>query len=340
MVASDSAPIGQLPDDEGRLTEDESLVLPRFTLVVPCFNEEEVLPQFIETVAPLLTEMMDAAVISRDSELLFVDDGSDDRTWNLIVESSLASSNIGGIRLASNLGHQRALLAGYQVAVRTSDIVGSMDADLQDDPLVLPQMVACLASGHEIAVGVRRDRTADSWMKRNTAQFFYRLAGRRLIPDHADYRVMTKPACARVLDTCKAEPFFRGQMRQVTNRIAEVPYLRHRRIAGETKYSATSMVRFARSFFVGDFRALVEFGVKVAAASVLLTVGLFAYGLFGLIFGETVPGWFSLLSAMGAYHSLGFVLMAVVLLKLRTMNDQPMTVSLWIVAQVGHNSER
>ena len=340
MVTSHLASIRQSFDNQGPITEGRSLIPPHFTLVVPCFNEEEVLHRFISAVALVFGEMMDTAVISRHSQVLLVDDGSNDRTWDIIVESSSGSPNICGIRLASNLGHQRALLAGYEVAIQTSELIGSMDADLQDDPQILPQMVAKILSGDEIAVGVRRDRTSDGWNKRITAQVFYRLAGGYLIHNHADYRVMTKPSCARVLDTCKAEPFFRGQMHQASNRVAEVPYLRGERVAGKTKYSAKTMVRFARSFFVGDFRALVEFGVWLACSSILLTFGMFVYGLFGLISGETVPGWFSLLSAMGAYHSLGFVLMAVVLLKLKNMNDRPITVGLWIIEQVGHNYER
>ena len=170
---------------------------PILTIVVPCYNEEEVLPDTISQLETLLSSMISQEQISDNSRILFVDDGSKDQTWKIIYKESLTRKFVRGLKLSRNCGHQNALLAGLFTAKAASDCIISIDADLQDDIGVIPEFIKQFQNGYEIVYGVRQSREKDTFFKRSTAQAFYRLMesmGVNIVYNHADYRLMSRRA--------------------------------------------------------------------------------------------------------------------------------------------------
>lgn len=267
---------------------------PTLAIVVPSYNEEKVLPETARCLNLLLDELLASQKIS-EGQLYFVDDGSDDGTWKLIEEYAGVNRRIHGIKLSRNFGHQRALLAGLLNA--PGDVIISIDADLQDDPSVMKEMLAAYAAGSEIVYGVRRGRQSDTAFKRVSAETYYSLLqtiGVRLVFNHADYRLLSR----RVIDTLRAyretNIFLRGLIPELGFNSALVYYDRKRRFAGKTKYSLSKMLVLAiegiTSFSDIPLKIITLLGLFISLSS----FGIAAWALWVRIYNPSaVPGWAS-----------------------------------------------
>lgn len=271
-------------------------------IVLPCFNEEAALPQTLERMTALLSDMIAKGLVSRSSRLLFVDDGSKDKTWELISEAHADNKAVCGLRLAHNSGHQNALIAGMDAAVgMDADMIITIDADLQDDISVIPEMVAKCADGVDIVYGVRRQRDRDSWMKRVTAQTYYKIMksfGVDLVYNHADFRLLSRAVTERLLRYRERNLFLRGIVPSLGNRTDCVYYDRLPREAGETKYTVAKMTHLAAdgitSFTDKPVKALIWFGLLF----LLVAFGILCYVLVSFFTGNTVSGWSSLMLSL------------------------------------------
>lgn len=270
----------------------------RLAIVIPCYNEQEVLPTTFVRIRALLGQLMDEHRIASDSFCLFVDDGSRDRTWPLIEERAAADPAVCGLKLAGNAGHQNALLAGLEAAIRYADVTVTIDADLQDDEQVIRAMVDHYAEGADIVYGVRDDRTADTAFKRATAQGFYkvmRLMGAKTVYNHADFRLMSRRAVEALLAFGERNMFLRGVVPTIGFHTETVTYARKKREAGESKYPFKKMVGFAldgiTSFSVTPIHIILWIGLIILLFSLIATV----YSLVRHFTGQTVPGWTSLM---------------------------------------------
>jgi len=267
----------------------------RLALVVPCYNEAEALPHLLQTLTTLSDSMVAEDLISEPAQIVLVDDGSTDETWQMI-EDAAKTAPVQGIKLSRNHGHQAALLAGLLTA--EGDVLISLDADLQDDPAAIPNMMRAHAEGAEIVFGVREDRTTDSRFKRGSARGYYTLLeqlGVDIVHDHADYRLMSRKAVDALARHDEANLFLRGIVKSLGFQTATVPYTRNERIAGESKYPLRKMLRLAvdgvTSFSTRPLRYVSFLGLGVA----LLALMLMAYSLFSWALGATVSGWTSLI---------------------------------------------
>lgn len=216
--------------------------------VIPCYNEEQVLPETVKRLTVKLGSMIESGIASPESHMLFVDDGSRDKTWELIEGYHRENPLVGGVKLAHNRGHQNALLAGLMTARKYADCAISLDADLQDDIEVLDQFVCQFQDGCDVVYGVRSKRETDSFFKRNTALAFYRVMktlGVDLVYNHADYRLMSRRALDALADYRETNLFLRGIVPLIGFRSGTVTYERHERFAGESKYPLKKMISFA-----------------------------------------------------------------------------------------------
>ena len=266
-------------------------------VVVPCYNEEEVLPSTAEALLSQLSEMMDSCVISDNSKILFVDDGSSDATWSIILKLSKENEYVEGIKLSHNQGHQNALFAGMMYVKNKCDCMISIDADLQDDISAFHTFLRKHEEGCDVVYGVRGERKKDSFFKRVTAQGFYKfmnLMGAETIYNHADYRLMSRRALEALSEYKEVNLFLRGIVPLIGFKSDTVMYARKERTAGKTKYPLKKMINFAldgiTSFSVKPIRIIAAFGM---ICSLLSIVGLL-YALFSYFFGYTVPGWTAL----------------------------------------------
>ena len=219
--------------------------LPVIAIVIPCYNEEEALPISVARLTELLDRMATDELASPESYIMCSNDGSRDRTWNVITELHAADKRVKGISLAHNRGHQYALLAGLMAVRDRCDAAISIDADLQDDPEAIVKMVQEFRKGKEIVYGVRSSRASDTWFKRTTAHGFYsfqKMMGLNTIYDHADYRLMSNRALDMLSDYGESNLFLRGIIPQIGLDTAVVTYERHERVAGESKYYFCSPV--------------------------------------------------------------------------------------------------
>jgi len=265
------------------------------SIVVPCFNEQAVLPETVARLEALLADLVRLGSVSSASRIVLVDDGSRDRTWALIEGFVAAGRPVVGIKLSRNRGHQNALLAGLFTA--EGDVVVSIDADLQDDLAAIPRMLAEHAQGADVVYGVRRRRDADSWLKRASAQAFYRLfalLGAQSVFNHADYRLLSRRAVEALKDYREVNLFLRGIVPLIGFRSAIVEYDRGARFAGESKYPLGKMLALSldaiTSFSVYPLRIISLAGIAVAAGS----MGVGAWALWvALATDRSVPGWAS-----------------------------------------------
>ncbi len=269
---------------------------PVLYLVIPCYNEEQVLPLTSGKFKGKLDELIEAGKISGKSRVMFVNDGSKDTTWDILTSLCEESEEYCAISLSRNRGHQNALIAGLMEAKKYADITISMDCDGQDDINAITEMVDEYAKGSEIVYGVRNDRTTDSWFKRTTAQSYYKILrgmGVDIIPDHADYRLMS----ARVLNALEGygevNLFLRGIIPQLGFKQSYVYYSRAEREAGTTHYPLSKMLSLAidgiTSFSVRPLRLITGFGLLVALLSFIGII----YVLVSVISGNYVDGWAS-----------------------------------------------
>ena len=270
---------------------------PILYIVVPCYNEEEVLRETNSRLTALLRRLVEEGKVLADSRVMYVNDGSRDRTWQLIRQFH-DEGPVRGVNLAGNVGHQHALLAGMTVAKDLCDVLVSIDADLQDDIEAIPAMLARFADGCDIVYGVRKERKTDTFFKRNTALAFYKLMralGVKSVYNHADYRLMSKRAVEQLCRYKERNLFLRGIVPLVGYRTDTVYYDRSARLAGESKYPFSKMLNFAidgiTSFSVKPLRLIVALGI----AMVIMSLAIFVYVLTAYAQDNVVPGWSSLM---------------------------------------------
>ena len=271
-----------------------------YAIVVPCYNEEAVLN---ETTSRLLEVMQRVAEKHADLQgrIVYVDDGSRDGTWPLIGSLSKQHPQVMGLKLAHNAGHQHALWAGLEWAAGHVDAAISIDADLQDDVNVIPEMIDRFLEGTDIVYGVRRDRPTDTWFKRTTALAFYKLMsklGGDIVYNHADYRLMSRRTLAALMTYGERNLFLRGMVRTLGFPQAMVYYDRGERFAGESKYPLRKMLAFAidgiTSFSVRPLRLISIVGLSFMLVALVVIV----YGLVAWLCGRTIQGWTSLLVSL------------------------------------------
>ena len=263
-------------------------------LVVPCYNEEEVLPETARRLELELTKLIEGGKCSPESRILFVNDGSKDNTWPLIQQLHETSPHVCGLCLTRNRGHQNALLAGLMTAKDCADCVISLDADLQDDISVLGEFLDKYHDGCDVVYGVRKSRDTDTAFKRITAQGFYKfmlLMGVDVVYNHADYRLMSRRALEGLAEYSEVNLFLRGIVPLIGYRSDYVYYDRHERFAGESKYPLKKMISFAAdgitSFSVRPLRIISTLGMII---SILSVFGLL-YALISKLCGLAVAGW-------------------------------------------------
>ena len=275
-----------------------SMVETVLAIVVPCYNEEEVLPQTNQQLRGLLDTMMRDGLVGQGSYLLYVDDGSRDRTWMIIEGYSNSDAHVRGLKLAGNVGHQNALMAGLETARQDADIIVSIDADLQDDIKAIPEMVKKYDDGCDIVYGVRRKRTTDTLFKRTTAQMFYRFMsgmGVKSVYNHADFRLMSQRAVDALCQYEERNLFLRGLVPLLGYKTDQVLYDRLERQAGESKYPLSKMLSFAidgvTSFSVKPLRLIFDLGLIF----LLISLCILIYVIMALCQGRGVQGWASLM---------------------------------------------
>lgn len=264
-------------------------------IVVPCYNEEQVLPETARRLAELLQGLTHTGKVSADSRVWFIDDGSRDRTWALIEQLAQADPRIKGIKLSRNRGHQNALLCGLMNA--EGDVLISVDADLQDDLGAIEKMLEANVQGADVVYGVRSRRDTDTFFKRFTAQAYYKLLhamGVDVVFDHADYRLLTRRAIEALREYGESNLFLRGIIPTLGFRSSKVYYERQERFAGESKYPLRKMLGLAiegiTSFSPLPLRMIAALGIVVTIVSAFLGLWTVAVRLFS---DTTVPGWAS-----------------------------------------------
>ena len=266
-------------------------------IVVPCYNEEEVLPETSKRLRAKLEHLMEKGRISHDSRVLFVNDGSKDKTWELISRLHKETPLFCGVDLSRNRGHQNALLAGLMTAKDRADMVISMDADLQDDIDAVDAMVDKYLDGVDIVYGVRSSRKTDTFFKRFTAEGFYRLMnalGAESVFNHADYRLMSRRALEGLSQFREVNLFLRGIIPMIGYRTDTVEYERGERFAGESKYPLKKMLSFAlegiTSLSIKPLRLITGLGFFIF----LISIAMIIYNIVRWAAGATVAGWASL----------------------------------------------
>ena len=274
---------------------------PVLGVVVPCYNEEEVLPETARRLSEVLAGLRNDGLVHGASFVLYVDDGSKDRTWTLIEELHQADPRVGGRKLARNAGHQKALLAGLMRAKDQADCIISIDADLQDDVEAIREFVLAFGRGYDVVYGVRRTRDTDTAFKRGTAQGFYRFMRTMdvdIVCNHADYRLLSRRALQHLADFGEVNLFLRGLVTLVGFPSTVVEYDRHERFAGESKYPFKKMLAFAidgvTSFSITPIRWVAGAGLAFVVLSLLAVL----YAIVAKLLGDTVPGWSSLIASV------------------------------------------
>ena len=299
--AAETTPAATAPAPSGRAcpAESGSSPTPLLAVVVPCYNEEAVLPETLRRLSGLLAGLIADRLVAPQSYLLLVDDGSKDRTWELIAAAhDTAATPVRGIKLAHNAGHQSALLAGLLRARRDADCVVSIDADLQDDVAAIRTMVLAYREGVDVVYGVRSRRDSDSFFKRTTAEGFYKvmvLMGVDIVDNHADFRLTSRRVLDHLADFGEVNLFLRGIVPLIGFSSTTVEYERAERFAGESKYPLKKMLSFAMdgitSFSVTPIRWVTLMGLALFAVSLIAAL----WAVLQKLFGHTVGGWASLI---------------------------------------------
>jgi polyisoprenyl-phosphate glycosyltransferase len=274
---------------------------PVLTIVVPCYNEEDVLPETIHQLNQFVKQLVSEQLVSNKTKILFVDDGSKDRTWEIIYKAGLRNEHVRGIKLSRNVGHQNALLAGLFAAKDTSDCVVSIDADLQDDVQVIREFIHKFNEGNEIVYGVRKRRDTDTIFKRSSAQGFYKVMkklGVDLVYNHADFRLMSKRALMELEGFKEVNLFLRGIVPLLGFRSDIVYYDRKERQAGETKYPLKKMLAFAFDGITSFSVSPIRFVLMIGFVSFFLSLLFGIYFLMLKTLGETQTGWTSLITSI------------------------------------------
>lgn len=276
---------------------------PIIFIVVPCYNEESVLSKTASVLKGKIFTLIQRRLISGQSRILFVDDGSNDATWQMITEFHIENpQTFGGIKLSHNEGHQNALMAGLMSSYSANcDAAISMDADLQDDINVIDRFIENFISGDEIVYGVRSSREKDTWFKRNSANAFYklfRMLGAESIPNHADYRLMGKKALHALSEYPEVNLFLRGIVPTLGFKSSKVFYERGVREAGESKYPLKKMLAFALQGITAFSTRPLRFVTVAGISSILVGLIMFVYTLVSFFSGSAVTGWGSMMCSM------------------------------------------
>lgn len=284
-------------------------------LVVPCYNEQEVLPETSKRLKEKMESLMERKLISRDSRIMFVNDGSKDRTWSMIEELHEQDPIFAGVKLSRNRGHQNALLGGLMTAKEYADMTISLDADLQDDIDVIDQMVEKYYDGCEIVYGVRSARTTDTFFKRFTAESFYHMIsmmGGEIVFNHADYRLMSKRALEEMAKYKEVNLFLRGIVPMIGFKTDVVTYERHERMAGESKYPLKKMLALAIDGITSLSTKPIRFIVFLGLFIFLCSIGMLIYSLVQHFLGHTSIGWTSLIVSIWAIGGLQLLAIGVI----------------------------
>lgn len=285
-------------------------------LVIPCYNEEEVLPETSKQLKEKMNLMMQSGKISRDSKIVFVDDGSKDKTWELITKLHESDNIFRGVKLSRNKGHQNALLAGLMTVKNECDAAISLDADLQDDINAIEAMVdKYINEGCEVVYGVRSARKTDTFFKKFTAESFYKIMakmGVEVTYNHADYRLMSKRALDSLEQFKEVNLFLRGIVPMIGFKSDIVYYERNERFAGESKYPLKKMLAFAMegitSLSVKPIRMITTLGVGIFTVSIIMLI----YFLVRHFMGETVEGWTSIVVSVWAIGGLQLLAIGII----------------------------
>lgn len=288
---------------------------PTVYFVIPCHNEEEVLPETVKRLTDKLTRMREKGLANDKSRMLLVDDGSKDRTWELIARYHRESPWVEGVKLAHNRGHQNALLCGLMTAMESCDCAISLDADLQDDTEVLDRFVEKFLEGCDVVYGVRNKRDTDTFFKRSTAEGYYKVLkflGADIVFNHADYRLMSRRALEGLSEYREVNLFLRGIVPLIGYRSDYVYYDRHERFAGESKYPLRKMISLAldgiTSFSVKPLKLISNLGIFL---SVLSIFGLL-YALISYFTGSAVAGWTAIVCSIWLLGGLQMLCLGVV----------------------------
>ena len=284
-------------------------------IAVPCYNEEEVLPDSAEKLRVKLRTMIDRGVITADSRIVFIDDGSRDRTWELITQLHDSDSIYSGIKLSRNRGHQNALMCGLMTLKDEADAVISIDADLQDDIEVFDEMVTKYEQGCDVVYGVRSKRATDTFFKRFTAEGYYKLLdrmGAKVIFNHADFRLMSRRALEAFAEFKETNLFLRGMVPMVGYKSDIVAYERSERLAGESKYPLKKMLALAwegiTSLSTKPIKLITRLGLFIFLVSLVMLV----YSVIRFFMGETESGWASLAVSIWAIGGLQMMAIGII----------------------------
>jgi len=284
-------------------------------LVIPCYNEEAVLHETAKQLLEKMNSMFDRGMISRESKIMFVNDGSRDKTWEIIRELHESNPIYSGVKLSRNKGHQNALLAGLMTAKEKADMAISLDADLQDDVDVIDKMVEKYYEGNDVVYGVRSARDTDTFFKKFTAEGFYKIMqamGVEIVFNHADYRLMSKRALEGLSEFREVNLFLRGIVPLIGYKSDIVTYERHERFAGESKYPLKKMLAFATdgitSFSIKPIRMITTCGFLIFAISLIMLI----YFLVVHFMGRTVHGWTSTIVSIWAIGGLQLLAIGIV----------------------------
>lgn len=284
-------------------------------MIIPCYNEEAVLNQTAQILSTKIKNLIEQKKISADSKIIFIDDGSKDKTWNIIENLNASDKIFSGIKLSRNRGHQNALLAGLMTAKNFCDFTISMDADLQDDVDAIDKMIEKYNAGNEIVYGVRNKRTSDTFFKRFTAESFYKLMkflGADIIFNHADFRLMSKKILDEFENFHEVNLFLRGTVPMLGFKSDIVTYERHERTAGESKYPLKKMLAFAwegiTSLSIKPIKFITALGFFIFIVSLIL----FTYFLCRFINGNIIFGWISLLISLWGLGGLQLIAIGII----------------------------
>ena len=280
---------------------------PVLYMVIPCYNEEEVLPETSRRLNEKYDALIGSGAISPDSRVVFVNDGSKDRTWEIIQSLHRENPRFSGVDLTRNRGHQNALLAGLMTVKDLCDAAISMDADLQDDINAIDEMVEKFKEGNDIVYGVRSSRETDTFFKRTTAQGFYKVMdhlGVKTVYNHADFRLMSRRALEGLSEYREVNLFLRGIVPLIGYKSDVVYYERAERFAGESKYPLKKMLSFAgegiTSFSTKPMKMITWLGVIIFLVSIVILI----WSIVGFFLGTTEPGWASLMVSIWAIGGL------------------------------------
>ena len=284
-------------------------------LVIPCYNEEAVLHETAKQLLAKMNSMFERGMISREIKIMFVNDGSKDKTWEIIRELHESNPIYSGVKLSRNKGHQNALLAGLMTAKEKADMAISLDADLQDDVDVIDKMVEKYYEGNDVVYGVRSARDTDTFFKKFTAEGFYKIMqamGVEIVFNHADYRLMSKRALEGLSEFREVNLFLRGIVPLIGYKSDIVTYERHERFAGESKYPLKKMLAFATdgitSFSIKPIRMITTCGFLIFAISLIMLI----YFLVVHFMGRTVHGWTSTIVSIWAIGGLQLLAIGIV----------------------------